>query len=131
MSTKIHANIIAERSAGRTALEIYEDDTLVWSTNYFADGASASWYRKGQRQIVDDAMACADWRSFEGGEVDEDGAPVMQDDCETSYALMTYRPGEGWTTEVESLCDGQAETLIQINRDRLPEAIVALLRDET
>lgn len=126
----IRAEIIAETSAGMTALEIYQDDVLVWSHDYFANGATQSWYREGQRQIIDDALACADWADFEGGDVDESGEAVQQDSASTTYILMTYRPAEGWTTDIEALADGQASDLIRTNRDRLPVDIVALIADE-
>lgn len=126
----ICAKIIAETSAGMTALEIYQDDNLVWSHDYFANGATQDWYKRGMRQIIDDAHACADWGDYEGCDLDDDGEVVSQDCAATTYVLMTFVPGEGWTTGLDHLADGQASDLIRTNRDRLPAEIIALIADE-
>ena len=130
-TSSICAKIIAETSAGMTALEIYQDDVLVWSHNYFANGATQDWYKRGMRQIIDDAQACVDWEDFEGCDLGEGGGVVLQDCAATTYVLMTFIPSKGWNTDVDDFDgDAQASDLIRANRDRRPAEIIALIADE-
>ena len=121
------ARIIGETSAGMTAIEIYIDDELYWSNNYFENGASSSWYADGLRQIFDDAMACdtvcywAEWDEF-----DDDGnpAPEEYDTSNTTWIVATYKPESGWNF-TEAINDGQSYDFIQANKDRIPADVLA------
>jgi len=42
MTTQIEAQLIGETSAGMTALHIYENGQLVYSRNFFENGATGS-----------------------------------------------------------------------------------------
>lgn len=119
----IEARIIGETSAGLTAIEIYRADTLIYSHDYFANGATDAEYKAGLLESYDDAMACEDCESWDGC---DDGTPHY-DDADTTHVIATYSPRTGWTVEIPEHygSDCQSYDWINANRDRLPADAVA------
>jgi hypothetical protein len=64
------------------------------------------------RQIVDDAMACEDYRDFEGN----DDQPY--DTSDTTHVLLSYTKNGGWQLENEPN-GAQDSDLLTANKDRL------------
>lgn len=94
---KIEARLIGESSAGMTAVEIYEDDKLVWSHDYFSDGASENYYNRVTTKLIQEDMeSCKNWAEYDGCSVDNNGNPVLYDNCDTTGIVATYRPDAGW-----------------------------------
>jgi len=92
------ARLIGERSAGMTAVEIYNGDILVWSHMYFAGGATERGYIQGLCQVYDDMIRCADIGQYEGCDYDEDGAVVQYDDADTTGIILEYDSStQSWT----------------------------------
>jgi hypothetical protein len=122
MKKVIEAMILGEKSAGLTALQIYQDGILVWSHSYFTDGATSEGYARGLRQAIDDALRCGGWRDFKGCDRDEDGSVI--DYSQGAYAVMSYDPADGsWALGEIHASDCQAKDLIKANADRLPQFI--------
>lgn len=80
------------------AIEIYQDDTLVYSHDYFANGASHDYYQEViKTQAWDDMTNCADWEQYDGCDLDEDGDVVSQDCAKTTMQTLRYSPVDGWS----------------------------------
>jgi hypothetical protein len=120
--TKIYAELIGENSAGLTVVQIYDNDKLVWSHNYFPSGASDDWYNRGLRQAYDDMIACEQYQEYEGCDID-DGEIV--DYANDGYVVLRYTPSTKTWKLGEIKSDGQAYDFILRNADRLPRGIVA------
>ena len=130
MKTQYEARIIGETSAGMTALEIYVNGQLFWSNNYFADGATQSWYQQGLRQIFDDAMACESVEEWAEWQYDDDGNKIVEkmNNAETTWNVAWYTPENGWTFE-NPRNDGRSHDFITYNKDRIPADVVAQWED--
>ena len=88
---KIKALLIGESSAGLTAVEIYNGDELVWSTNYFSMGATVSHYAEvNNKQVQDDMVNCEDYLNYDGCDYDDDGKVVCYSDAETAGIVARY-----------------------------------------
>jgi len=96
MGKRISAQLIGERSAGMTAVEIYEADNLVWSHMWFGDGCSQQGYISGLR----DALRCLcqpeDWQGWDGGDYDDDGTPTLYDNGDTTGVIIERISGGEW-----------------------------------
>lgn len=114
------AKIIAETSAGMTGVEIYEQGKLVWSNNWFADGATESYYKQGLRDAYDTAENCIDWYTWDA----QEGEPEDLDTSATTWVMATYSEENGWKFE-EPQNDGQAHDFINHNADRIPSGVVS------
>lgn len=84
------AQLIGESSAGMTGVEIWDGVDLVWSHSYFANGSSTQGYIDGLCQAWDDMRGCADVSGYEGGEVGDDGEPVLLDSDRTTGVLLEF-----------------------------------------
>ena len=84
------ARLIGEKSAGRTAVEIWENDNLLWSHMYFVDGATHQEYIDGLCQAYDDMINCNDWNEYEGCDRDDDGEVIEYGYSETSGIICEY-----------------------------------------
>lgn len=119
------AKIIGEKSAGLTAIEIYKNDDLIWSMDFFEMGASDKRYHDGIRQAYDTAMDCADVESWADNLHDEQ---VCFNDSDTTWIVAEYSPDTGWKFS-DPEHDGQAWDFIKINSDRIPVDIVRAWED--
>jgi len=85
------AKLIGEKSAGMTAVEIYNGkNELVWSHMYFKDGASSNGYFSGLCQVVDDMIGCADIDNYDGCDHDDDGEVILYDDNDYTGIIIEY-----------------------------------------
>ena len=123
---KYEARIIGETSAGLTALEIYVNNELYWTQDYFSQGAvSSDSYNKLLRTIYDDAMDCdtvEDWAEFE---YDADENPIIEifNNSNTTWTVAIYTPENGWIfNDPEN--DGQSYDFIKTNADRIPKDVL-------
>lgn len=90
----MNAKLIGERSAGMTAVEIYDDnDNLVWSHEYFTTGASHQGYVNGLCQVLDDLVNCQDVDNYEGCDRDDDGDVIPYDTGDTTGIILEYNGG--------------------------------------
>lgn len=107
------AQLIGENSAGMTAVEIYEADNLVWSHQYFSAGCTQAGYVSGLCQVWDDLADCADVADYEGGEVDDDGEPVLQNCATTTGVILEYdSDNRTWTAGEDARRMGQSEEVL-------------------
>lgn len=113
------ARIIAETSAGMIAVEIYEQDALVWSYNFTDQGLGGKGYKDAMRNAYDTAEDCIDWYLWDA----EEEAPEDYDTSSTTWVMATYSEEEGWKFE-EPKNDGMAHDFIKYNADRIPSEIV-------
>lgn len=115
--SNIKAELIGETSAGATIVQIYEDGELVWSHDYFANGASGPEYVETiKNQVYDDMVSAANWRQYDGCDHDEDGDV-------TDYRGSTHKVAWSWTPESGfefGASVGQSDEFAELNRDRLP-----------
>jgi hypothetical protein len=86
------ARLIGEETAGMIAVEIWECGKLVWSHNYTMDGATYEQYDEICRQAGDDMINAKDWRDYDGGDMNEDGKPVLQNCCPETGVVVEYKP---------------------------------------
>lgn len=105
------ARLIGESSAGMTAVEIYKDDTLVWSHIWFEQGATTQGYIRGLCEAWDCMLDCNDYDQFEGGLYDEDGEPVPVDDSSTTGVILEY-DGRTWKAGEDARRMGQSEEIL-------------------
>lgn len=108
------ALLIGERSAGMTAVEIFDaDNNLVWAHQYFQMGATTGEYIAGMCQVWDDMVGCTDVADYEGGDYDEDGEPVDMDDADTTGVILEYDSESGtWTVGPDARRMGQSEEVL-------------------
>jgi hypothetical protein len=125
MKKSIEARIIGETSAGMTALEIYVNDELYWSHDYFAQGATEQYYREALRKIYEDAMDCVTVEEWAEWEYDAEGDPIIEDydTSDTTWIVASYKPETGWTF-AEPTNDGQSYHFIEANADRIPAEVI-------
>lgn len=116
---KYEAKIIGETSAGLTAVEIYKNKNIIWSMDFFAQGASAQGYIDGLRAAYDTAIDCANVESW----MENDSPPITYSNDETAWAIASFTPTEGWKF-ADPQNDGQAWDFIKTNADRIPTEIV-------
>lgn len=110
------AELIGETSAGLTAIQIYVNNTLYWSTNFFENGSTRANYKQGLRRAYDTAMNCdtvVNWSELENDPVDY----LVDDTC---YVVATYTPNDGWEISDPATHDGQSVDFFIENDDRLP-----------
>ena len=84
------AKLIGEKSAGMTAVEIYNGDDLVWSHMYFGDGATHQGYIDGLCQVARDMLNCQDVGQYEGCDLDDNDEPVNYDTTDTTGVIAEY-----------------------------------------
>jgi len=107
------AQLIGERSAGMTAVEIYSDNNdLVWAHRWFGNGCRTSGYISGLCDAFDCMADCADAAMFDGGEIDEDAAPVAMDTESTTGVMLEYDTKTGWSLGEEARNLGQSSEII-------------------
>ena len=108
------ACLIGERSAGMTAVEIYNNDgNLIWSHRYFDDGATHRGYIDGLIQAWDDMRGCADVADYEGGMVDDDGSPELMDDSSYTGIMLEYDSDtDTWTIGEDARRLGQSHEIV-------------------
>lgn len=110
----MEARLIGEKSAGMTAVEIYNGNgDLVWSHRYFDDGATHRGYINGLQQAWDDMRNCADVSDYEGGMVDDDGEPEIMD-CDGYTGIMLEYDSETdtWTIGEDARRLGQSAEIV-------------------
>lgn len=107
------AQLIGEKSAGMTAVEIYNHDDLVWSHRYFDDGATHQGYINGLCQAWDDMKSCADVADYEGGMVDGNGEPELMD-CNSYTGIMLEYDSDTnvWTIGEDARRLGQGSEIV-------------------
>jgi len=120
----ITARLIGEHSAGMTAVQIYNGDRLVWSHEYFTDGATHQEYIDRMHQAYDDMVSCADYAQYEGCDYNDDMSVHDYDDGDTTGVDLVYDNGE-WTI-IDPTMHGQNMDFLRYNRDRLPRAFERL-----
>jgi hypothetical protein len=107
------ALLIGERSAGMTAVEIYNDSgELVWAHRWFTDGCDRSGYIAGLCDAYDCMRQCADVAGYDGCDVDEDGAPVPFDTEDTTGVMLQYDTASGWSLGADARSLGQSHEII-------------------
>lgn len=107
------AQLIGERSAGMTAVEIYdENNDLVWAHSWFDNGCSTSGYISGLCDAFDCMADCADVAMFDGGEIDDDGTPVAMDTESTTGVMLEYDTKTGWSLGDDGRTLGQSSEII-------------------
>jgi len=116
MKNVVKAQIIGETSAGMIAVMIFENGELVWSHDYFANGATEKHYHEMMKQAREDAEACADWRDYDGCDTDEDDEIVDYTVYDTSWVVAEYVDGE-WAAGDELQNDGMAEDFLRHHLD--------------
>ena len=100
------AFLIGEKSAGMTAVEIEdENNTLVWSFRWFRDGASQGAYVSGLEDAIETMRHCEKWKEFDGGDFDDDGAPVCFDQSPTTGRMLSF-DGKQWLIEEDAFTMG-------------------------
>jgi len=109
----MRARLIGERSAGMTAVEIYDNDgNLVWSHRYFDAGATHGAYINGLCQAWDDMRHCADVADYEGGMVDADGDPELMDDNQYTGTMLEYDSDSNTWTDGGTRYLGQSHEIV-------------------
>lgn len=112
----MNAFLIAERSAGMTAVEIRnaEDTEIVWSTMFFENGATHRGYIDGLFDAYECLRNAADVADYDGGDFDEDGNPVVydNDDEHTAWTLSYDTESGKWTVCDEFRRYGQGREII-------------------
>jgi hypothetical protein len=96
---RMKALLIGDWSEGMTAVEIYNYiGELVWSHRWFTDGGD-DWagYIAGLCEAYDRMRQCADVASYDGCDVDEDGAPVRFDADISTGVMLQYDTASGWS----------------------------------
>lgn len=116
---KYEAKIIGETSAGLTAVEIYKNNTLIWSLDFFAQGATFQGYIDGLREAYDTATDCANVESW----MDDGPIPITYSNDDSAWVIASFTPAEGWKF-ADPQNDGQAWDFIKTNADRIPTKIV-------
>jgi len=107
------ARLIGERSAGMTAVEIFDgEENLVWAHRWFDNGCSTSGYISGLCDAVDCMRQCADVAMFDGGEIDDDGDPVAMDTEATTGVMLEYDTAGGWALGEDGRHLGQSSEII-------------------
>lgn len=107
------ARLIGESSGGMTAVEVRDDsDRLVWSHRWFDNGCSSSGYVSGLCDAWDCMRRCADAASFDGGEVDDDGDPIVMDDGGTTGVMLEYDTKVGWSLGEDARTLGQSSEIV-------------------
>lgn len=113
------AFLIGEKSAGMTAVEIEdENQTLVWSFRWFQDGASRDGYLEGLKDAIETMRQCEKWKEFDGGDFDDDGAPVCFDQSPTTGKMLSF-DGKTWLLEEDAFTMGNQ------SREIVDAAIIA------
>ena len=111
--------LIGEKSAGMTSVEIEDENhTLVWSFRWFQDGASKDGYVSGLKDVIETMRLCEKWTEFDGGDFDDDGAPVCFDQSPTTGKMLSF-DGKTWILE------GDAFTMGNQSREIVDAAIIA------
>lgn len=118
MGKKVVAKLIEETSGGSLAVEIYENDHLVWSHDYLQNGATKNEIERIRKQIISDMLRCEKWRDFEGCDLDENGNVLSQKSVK-SIITLNYKKGCWKYKNVLPLTNN----LILTNQDRLPVEI--------
>ena len=110
----MRAKLIGESSAGATVVQIYNNENdLVWSHQYFANGATDRGYIDGLCQVIDDMMACADYEQYEGCDYDDDGDIIDYDTDNYTGVMIEYDSDcKKWELG-ESPYMGQSEEIIK------------------
>lgn len=110
----MRAQLIGESSAGMTAVEIYNDnEDLVWSNNWFANGATGSYYNYGLCEAWDCMRDCADVADYDGGEFGDDGEPVPMDVAATTGIILEYDSNTNtWAMGADARNMGQSEEIL-------------------
>jgi len=109
----MRAHLIGERSAGMTAVEIINDSGhLVWAHRWFDEGGSTAGYIAGLCAAYDAMVDCADVALFDGGEIDDDGAPVEMDTETTTGGMLEYDTATGWDGSEIDRSYGQSREII-------------------
>ena len=110
----MRAKLIGERSAGMTAVEVYNDvnTDLVWSYRWFADGATTSSYIAELCDAYDCMRQCDNVADFDRGGVDDDGAPIVMDDGDTTGVMLEYSAATGWVLGDDARRMGQSSEII-------------------
>jgi len=107
------ARLIGERSAGMTAVEIFDgEENLVWAHRWFDNGCTTSGYISGLCDAFDCMRQCADVAMFEGGEIDDDGEPVAMDTEVTTGVMLEYDTESGWSLGDDARTLGQSREII-------------------
>jgi len=122
----IEAKLIGERSAGMTAVQIYNTEELVWSHYYFSEGCGESGYKEGLRQAFDDMKDCKNYTEYDGNDLDESGDPIDYYGDDQEFLALSFC-NKTWKIENNNL-DGQTSDFIKYNLDRLPEEIINLYK---
>ena len=110
---KITSALIGETSAGGLCLHIYRDGDLVYSHDYFANGATDSYYKSALRQAIDDMLAMEDWESW------EDSDMIDYNDGDTTLETLTFDGAKWELTGRDTISDD----VIRENKDRLPDSV--------
>jgi hypothetical protein len=84
------AKLIGEKSQGMTAVEVYEDDTLVYSNSWFKNGALNTDYIEGLTQAANIILHCGELTIYEKGEVDENEEPIKMNNSPTTGIMLEY-----------------------------------------
>lgn len=107
------AKLIGEKSAGMTAVEIYDNnDDLIWSHRWFDNGCTNDGYIAGLIDAVDCMLGCAAVSSFDGGEIDSDGDPIPIDTHPTTGVMLVYDTETGWALGDDARRMGQSSEII-------------------
>lgn len=107
------ALLIGERSAGMTAVEIFDrEETLVWAHRWFDNGCTTSGYIYGLCDAFDCMRKCADVVRFDGGEIDDDGEPVAMNTESTTGVMLEYDTEGGWRLREDARTLGQSSEII-------------------
>lgn len=107
------AQLIGERSAGMTAVEIYNDENdLVWAHRWFDNGCSTSGYICGLCDAFNCMADCDYVAMFDGGEIDDDGDPVAMDTESTTGVMLEYDTKTGWSLGDGARNLGQSSEII-------------------
>ena len=108
------AQLIGERSAGLTAVEIYSDDgELVWSNTYFDDGASDAYYTRGLFDAWSDMRNAAEVQDYEGGNFDEAGNPQAIDIYSSTGVMLEYSTSDNnWSIGDDARTLGQSREIV-------------------
>lgn len=106
-NTNITAKLIGESSGGFTAVQIYKNDTLVWSHEYFPNGASEYLYNiVMEYNVLDDMENCELYHEYEGCDRDENGEVIDYDTEKTTGVMLEYNNDTGFWTIGENLGQG-------------------------
>ncbi len=116
---KITSALIGETSAGGLCLHIYRDGDLVYSHDYFENGATDSYYKSALRQAIDDMIAMEDYGDWEGNDM------IDYNDGDTTLETLTF-DGAKWALVGR---DTISDDVIRVNTDRLPADITGQVVD--